>query len=263
MTPAHHKVILAAFVIYTAPPITHADIIRPASLVTEEYAHSSATAMIDNKGMKQTVDNQEATATALVVKHCFDEHFEASFVSLDLGGLNSDFFKELPNEDNDVDLVFDLTGGGDTTIQSVIFWQYQNVGTGKASLGNDARSIEVRINSEAQGATHFLSAPTLLTLKPVTDGDNDPSNDLGGVNSAQAFFLARGSIRGRYAQISITDNYLGYQGITSGGDRVGLGEIRFTSNIAKSLSQQILPPSSPPQSLISIGGFSLALKAKP
>lgn len=66
-----------------------------------------------------------------------------------------------------------------------------------------------------------------VTLLPVTDGDRDAANDMGGLNPAQGFAL--GALTGRYVKVSITDNYYGLQGMTGGGDRVGLGEIRFTT----------------------------------
>ena len=112
-------------------------------------------------------------------------------------------------------------------VGSVILWQYENNGGGAtANVGNHSRTIEIRINTEAQGCVAFSDPAATVTLLPVTDSDADPDNDLGGVNSAQ-FFAFDPLENGRYVQLSITDNYRGFQGITIGGDRVGLGEVRF------------------------------------
>ena len=86
------------------------------------------------------------------------------------------------------------------------------------------------MNTDAQGGVTFAGAATTVTLKPVTDGDADPLNDLGGVNSAQGFALDAVTL-GRYVQLSITDNSVGFQDITGGGDRVGLSEVRFASEV--------------------------------
>ena len=51
---------------------------------------------------------------------------------------------------------------------------------------------------------------------------------LGGTNSAQTF--AAGGVTARYVQMTVTDNHVGTAGITGGGDRVGIGELRFDTS---------------------------------
>lgn len=260
-------------IITTLPLVSLAAIIQPVALVSEEYVYTSATTMIDSQGMIQAVNSHSTLNNALKARHCFDEFFSDSYVSMDPGGTPSDLFKSLPDGDTDIDLVFDLTGGGgDTTVRTALIWQYQNIGDDAVSVGNSTRTLEIRVNTEAQGKETFSGPATLITLKPVTDGDKDPSNDLGGTNSAQTFQLHQATKQGRYVQISITDNYLGHQGITGGGDRVGLGEIRFSSEKISSTktappsSKKVQPPSKntqPGAAIIGLGGISVILLEKP
>jgi hypothetical protein len=177
--------------------------------------------------MDTAVNDGDTLASALAATHRFGNSYDASYASTDPGGY-SDFFASLPGGDTDVDIVYDLTGGGDLDIGGVIFWQYENDGSGASQVGNHARTIEIRINTEAQGSATFSGATTIASLLPVTDGDMDPDNDLDGVNMAQ-FFVVDSLENGRYIQLSITDNYIGFQGIDTGGDRVGLGEVRFST----------------------------------
>ena len=204
------------------------EIIQPKAVVSQEYVFNSALATIDNAGMLTPVVGGvggTSLVSALAATHRFGSSYDASYASTNPGG-SSDFFASI-GPDTDVDIVYDLTGGRNTDIGSVILWQYENNGGGGSrNVGNHARTIEIRVNAEAQGSATFGGPATTVMLLPVTDSDADPDNDLGGVSSAQ-FFVFDPLENGRYAQLSITDNYLGFQGITIGGDRVGLGEVRF------------------------------------
>jgi LmbE family N-acetylglucosaminyl deacetylase len=210
--------------------VVHADVVQPTSVVSEEYVLNSADDTINNDGMNTAVNGGDTLISALEAIHQYGSSYKDSYASTDPGGYPSDFFASLPGGDTDVDIVFDLTGGGDTDIGSVILWQYENSGGGTSRAANHARTIEIYVNTEAQGDTIFNESPIIVTLFPVTDGDAEPDNDLGGVNSAQ-FFSLGSLVNGRYVQLSITDNYYGLQGMTSGGDRVGLGEVRFATEL--------------------------------
>ncbi|WP_197529118.1 PEP-CTERM sorting domain-containing protein [Aeoliella mucimassa] len=205
-----------------------AAVVQPSALLSEEYVFNSAVDTINNDRMINPVNGGDSLATALTAVHEFGGVYDGSFVTTDPGSFPSDFFDSLPDGDTDVDLVFDITGGGDTSLGSVILWNYENSGGSNISAGNHARTIELRFNSEADGSESFDGPATTVTLLPVWDGDEDDTNDLQGVNSAQAFSLGT-PVTARYAMLSITDNYLGFQGITGGGDRVGLAEVRFAS----------------------------------
>ena len=204
------------------------EVIQPAAVVSQEYVFNSALATIDNAGMLTPVVGGvggTSLVSALGATHRFGSSYDGSYASTNPGG-SSDFFASI-GQDTDVDIVYDLTGGGNTDIGSVILWQYENNGGGSpANVGNQAQTIEIRVNTEAQGSAAFSGSAVTVMLLPVVDGDANPDNDLGGVNSAQ-FFAFDSLENGRYVQISITDNYRGFQGITIGGDRVGLGETRF------------------------------------
>jgi hypothetical protein len=62
---------------------------------------------------------------------------------------------------------------------------------------------------------------------------------LGGVNSAQAFALPT-TPAARYVQLEVTDNYYGQPNIVAGGDRAGLGEVRFATEVVPELSSALL-----------------------
>ncbi len=65
-------------------------------------------------------------------------------------------------------------------------------------------------------------AAAVVTLKDVDLG-------LSGINSPQFFSLGAGA-RARFVQLTVTDNFFGMPGIVAGGDRVGIGEIRFNAS---------------------------------
>jgi hypothetical protein len=168
------------------------------------------------------VDDCETLTSARLANHEYGSTYDGSYASQQY---DPNFFAGI-EPDTDVDIVYDLTGGGDTNINTVILWQYENFGGGVGKAGNAARTIEIRVNTEAEGDTTFSGEPTTVTMLPVEDNDADPNNDLGGTNSAQVFSLG-GIKNGRYVQLSITDNYYGLQGMFQGGERVGIGEVRF------------------------------------
>lgn len=219
------SMILAALLL-AAASADASTIIAPQALLSEEYVYNSAVNTINGEGLNSPIPDGGPVSHALGITHVYHGGWSGSFATIAPGGGGSDFFASIA-PDSAVELVYDLTGGDDVTIGSVLFWQYENSGGGANRTGNHARTVEIRVNSEAQGSTDFAGPPVTLTLLPVTDGDADPGNDLGGVNSAQGFTI--GPLDGRYVQLAITDNYLGHQGITIGGDRVGLGELRFGS----------------------------------
>lgn len=182
------------------------------------FAGQGFSFVTDNSGMSPAVNNGDSLATAQAAIHSYGNYVE-SFVTVDS---TVDYFATGFGSTNPPSVVFDL--GQDSVLSNILLWQYQNDGGGQTNVGNHTRTLDLRFNLAADGATIFSGSATTLTMLPVLDGDGDGGNDLGGLNSAQTFGL---SSTARYVQLTITDNYRNFQGITGGGDRAGLGEVRF------------------------------------
>ncbi len=113
--------------------------------------------------------------------------------------------------------VFDLTGGGDTNINSTILWQYGNQG-GSGHIGeNDTRDFRMIFHTESEGSSFNFGTETIdLTASMVRSGIGT------GSNAAQQFSFD--AITARYVAMIIDNN----QGISgTPGPRYGLGEVRF------------------------------------
>ena len=181
-------------------------------------AFNPATTTVNGSGLSGTLANGDSLATALGLTHAFNGDFAQSYVSNASG---TDYFAA----GTPPVIIYDL--GSDVSLANVILWQYQNNGgPGTDNQGNHTRTLDLRINTAAQGFGSFSGTTTSITMLPVEDNDAIGGNDLGGVNSAQNFALTG---TGRYVQVTFTDNYRNFQGITVGGDRVGLGEIAFNA----------------------------------
>lgn len=189
------------------------------SSVTNENAFlgQGFTFVTNNSGMTPAVNNGDSLGSASGAVHIYGG-FTESFVTNASG---ADYFAGFGATNPPV-VVFDL--GSDSLLSNILLWQYQNDGGGAANVGNHTRTLDLRFNTAAQGAGSFSGAPVTLTMLPVLDNDGIGGNDMGGVNGAQLFSLGGTA---RYVQLTITDNYRGFQGITAGGDRAGLGEVRF------------------------------------
>lgn len=173
---------------------------------------------VNGSGLTPAVGNGDSLASASAAVHAYGG-YQQSFVTNDGA---ADYFDTGFGSTNQPSAIFDL--GVDSFLSSIVLWQYQNDGGASFAVGNHTRTVTLQFNTSAQGTGSFSGPVTTLTMLPVTDGDGIPSNDLGGINSAQVFGLAG---MARYARLTITDNYRGFQGITGGGDRAGLGELRF------------------------------------
>ncbi len=174
--------------------------------------------LTDNSGLTAPVNGGATLASILGVRHVFDGGYAQSWVT---NASTSDYFTGFGAANPPI-FVWDL--GQNLEIDHLVLWQYQNNGGSNTNVGNHARTIALRFNTEADGFASFLGPATNLAILPVVDNDGVPGDDLGGVNSVQPLDL---SAYGRYVQMTVTDNYRGFQGITGGGDRVGLGELRF------------------------------------
>lgn len=168
--------------------------------------------LLDGSGLD---DPSQAEAGASLddlqgLRHSFDTGVNESWVTRPS---LPDYFASNPA----LVIVFDL--GRDAWLSSIVLWQYQNHGGGGGHSGNAARTIDVRVALSEDGPNFSGSALTTLNVANV-------HTDLGGKNKAQTFSLGAG-VRARYLQFRVTDNYFGQPGILAGGERVGLGEVRF------------------------------------
>jgi len=119
---------------------------------------------------------------------------------------------------------FDLTGSGDTDIGSVLLWQYgNNGGTGPNNGGNSTKDFALIFHTDAEGDVFDFDTETIDftgTMEVIT-GDNTIDN------IAQVFYFGATETV-RYVGLKIVSNYGGAYG---GGDRYGLGEVRFATEI--------------------------------
>jgi hypothetical protein len=183
---------------------------------TNHYSTASTAALTNNSGMTPAVNAGDSLEEAIAAIHANTGVFESWVTEASA----PDYFGGFGGTNPPV-IVWDVTGAGDTLLLNIILWQYQNDGGGNNQVGNHARTIEMQFNTEDQGADVFAGAVTTIMALPTLTGDN---------NIAQAFQLPAGMYR--YVQMTITDNHAGDpDGVgvnaTVGGDRVGLGEVRF------------------------------------
>ena len=189
---------------------------------TNPYSTTSIGNLNDNSGMTPAVNSGDSLVGALTATHAWGGIWE-SWVS---NAAAPDYFAT----SSPAVVVWDVSGGGDTNVGSVILWQYQNDGGNGINVGNQTRTIELQFNTEADGSASFAGAVTTVQMAPVMGLASDPSV----VNAAQGFALSGDSYR--YIRMAVTDNHYGDPdgyGVnpTIGGDRVGLGEVRFDTEV--------------------------------
>lgn len=133
---------------------------------------------------------------------------------------------------------FDLTGGGDIAIGSTILWQYGNPGgTTDYRGGNGTAEFVLIFHTEAEGSTFNFTA--------------EPVEFYGVMDSIYSMYTA-----GNYAQFfsfgtPVTARYVGLRVLSNprmvdplliaGGDRYGLGEVRFATEIGMTTTEVISP----------------------
>ncbi len=208
----------AAVAVFVLTGMANAGIVVPTIVSeanTNPYSTATTATLNDNSGMTPGVNAGDSLASALAAVHANTGVFD-SWVTNDAA---PDYFVQSPAPV----IIWDL--GGDMPVGTAIFWQYQNDGGGDNRVGNHARTIELQFNTEAEGAATFAGAVTTLMLSPVLTGEQ---------NTAQGLALSGDSYR--YVRMAITDNHYGDPdgfGVhpTIGGDRVGLGEVRFATEI--------------------------------
>jgi hypothetical protein len=127
---------------------------------------------------------------------------------------------------------FVLDLGQETLVDTVHLWAYSGGSAAGMYQGNSARIFEFRFNTEAQGNVDFTG--------PAVGADADHGLI---TDTPPGFTLPRqdfnvGTHDARYVQMRITDNWFVAPGDGTttdehghpmrGGDRVGLGEVRFS-----------------------------------
>lgn len=132
--------------------------------------------------------------------------------------------------------VFDLTGGGNTVIGSIVLWQYgNNGGPGEGNGGNATRDFSLIFHREEEGDDFDFNSEDVdftATMDPILSDVTLPDGQVPG-NYAQPFYFGSQSTV-RYVALRIDSNYLppADPEITAGGDRYGLGEVRFATEPA-------------------------------
>jgi hypothetical protein len=152
-----------------------------------------------------------------------------SWVSSDPGGFPADWFEAsgtIPR------FVIDL--GQEFEVEAVHLWPYAgSTGANGTVQANSAKTLEFRFNTAAQGDANFLGAPVTVQI------DHGPVNETapGFILPQQAFAI--GNQTAQFVEMLITDNWFVAPGdgstmdehghLARGGDRIGLGEVRFSA----------------------------------
>jgi hypothetical protein len=170
--------------------------------------------MIDNSGMVSPVNTGDSLASALAATHVFGGHAESWVTNANA----PDYYGPNPAAP---EFVFDLEV--DTYLDAVVLWNYQSDGGGGNRVGNQARTIELQFNTEADGSDAFNGPVTTIFMAPV----------LTAPNAAQGFGLVDTA---RYIKMRVVDNHFGDPdgfGVDPlvGGDRVGIAEVRFHGTV--------------------------------
>jgi len=187
-----------------------------------DNAGFAADALVDEFLAAVTIDTGDTIAKAA-----------AAFAELSNGGQGESWTR--PTGSGNPVFVFDL--GADTAIGSIVLWQYGNNGGGYDRIGNHTRDFELIFHTEAEGATFDFSSAGGAeaiefsgTMEPALDPNPDNGVNTTLDNPAQLFFFGAQETA-RYVALRIASNYLppAHPSINFGGDRYGLGEVRFAT----------------------------------
>ena len=126
-------------------------------------------------------------------------------------------------------LVFDL--GSNRALSEISTWGYADTNT------NGAKDFTLRFATSAEGTAGFGSSITYA-----------PSFEAAFQTTARDSHSFSQTVTARYVEMTITDNWRGFQGGTPGGDRVGLGEVAFEDAVPPIDPQIDLPANAQPRS---------------
>jgi hypothetical protein len=109
-------------------------------------------------------------------------------------------------------LLIDL--GQNRSLSEISIWGYSSGNT------NGAKDFSLRFATEAEGVAGL---GTSITYNPSFEALFDPA-----LRDSNPFSQ---TVTARYVEMTVTDNWAGFQGATPGGDRVGIGEIAFATEV--------------------------------
>lgn len=205
-----------------------ATVINPVGVtLTGSDALFPATQLIDGSGLEFPLSTGDPLP--VIWNHRWKSPSSDSWVSGAPGGFPSDWYASSPSVPT---FVFDL--GQDVALDAVHLWPYSgHPGVNGTVQGNSARTVEFRFNTAAAGNGSFAGPAVGVTL------DHGPLSE-----TAAGFVLPRqdfsvGLQTARWVEMRITDNWYVAPGdgttqdthghFIRGGDRVGLGEVRFST----------------------------------
>lgn len=170
--------------------------------------------MVNSAGLSTPVNDGDSLDDILSITHLFGGTFDSSWVT---NANAPDYFATgaLPPT-----FVWDL--GSDVYVDNLVLWQYENSGGNFINTGNHARTIDLKFNTEADGSASFSGPTTTISAAALVGAET--------LNLPQVFDME--SPIARYVQMAVSDNHFGDPdglGVnpTQGGDRVGIGELRF------------------------------------
>jgi len=204
-----------------------ATVVNPVSVtLTDADQFFPADHIIDGSGLSSLPNTGDPLPD--VWTHAWDNPAGESWVSTDPGNFPSDWFLAsgtIPT------FVLDL--GQNSLLSTVHLWAYSG-GPGVAGnyQGNSAKTLELRFNTQVEGDTIFSKPPIVVNMdhglvSETPAGSPMPRQDFSvGIQTA------------RYVEMRITDNWYVAPGDGTtqdehghpmrGGDRIGLGEVRFS-----------------------------------
>jgi hypothetical protein len=222
------KTAIFPMLVLAATAAQGAIVIRPVSVVSVTGAGTLFTAdnLINNSGLSTPLNSGDTLVTA---SHQWKvDPSVDSWVSTDPGGYPSDWFAASGTQPT---FVLDL--GADVAITDIHLWAYGG-SAGAGTQGNTAKDLTFRFNTNAQGSGAFSGT----VYGAQMDHGPDTSAASGFVLPRQDFTLGA-TVTARFVQMTITDNWFVAPGNGSGldthghamdgGDRVGLGEVRFSN----------------------------------
>jgi hypothetical protein len=208
---------IGAFAMLVSVLSARADIIVPTfvsgqNLFTDSAIGASVNNLVNGSGLSSPVPAGVPLASALSVTHAFGPFGEQqSWTTTTTFPTTPDYFSVRPAPV----FVWDLAA--DVSLQDILLWQYGNNGSGANRDGNATLTFSLRFNTAAEGTSFSGPSDFSGTMTRVWA--------TGGINALQLFPIA--NVTARYVELTLTDNYFGQPGVIAGGDRSGLGELRF------------------------------------
>jgi len=186
-----------------AQQIVNPSFVSGSNLNTDVSLGFAPANLVNSAGLSTPVETGTSLAAAQTVTFGGGLSQEWGTISTNASGIGGDYFQAYPAPV----FVWDL--GQDYLISDVVLWQYN-----APSNGNQARDFSLRFSSDALGTAFTGTSAFTGTLAADTD-------------VAQLFSLGDGPMA-RYVEMTLGSNYFGQSGMV-GGDRVGLGKVRFAS----------------------------------